>query len=440
MQNYAMNVAVPIVARELGVAIADVSWVILGYTLVITATLIAAGRLGDLWGTRRAFLAGLSLYFVGSTLSGFAPSLPWLFAARIVQGLGASLSVANQLALSSQAASPSRRGRIISLIWVVAMAGQVTGPAIGGIVTDLWGWRYVFWLNGPLALIVIGWIWRLFPRDQASPRERSLDLPGVGLFAVAVGLLLLTINRGPSWGLGISLGLVLLISFLFIAFYKRERATKLPMLDLSLFRVTGFPALLGTGMANHAAVSGVLFLAPFYLIERQGLTAGQAGAVVIPMSVVLMVVSGSSGMVSDRWGTRGPMAIGMTCMAIALLGIALALPLLTPPLLVLGLLLFGFGTGLFVVPNQSAIMAVGAQGQLGLVGGISNTARYVGIAGGVALVGALYSVGRQWHPDDPHLGFQLAFGTLAFLLGLSATVTALQGRHSSPEIAGATPG
>jgi MFS family permease len=322
----------------------------------------------------------------------------------------------------------------------MANAGMVMGPAVGGLLTDLWGWRFVFWANVPVIFALLVWCLRFSPAHAPARGERSLDLPGLGLFGGAIGLLLFTINRAPNWGIEspVTIGLALAAVLLGVAFIRRERSTPTPMLDLSLFARPAFATAIGSGMANHVAVAGVLFLVPFFLVEQHGLRAGPAGLIVIPMSILMMCIAAGSGLVSDRLGTKTPSVLGLVCMSAALVGVMQLVDRLTPSSTIVCLLLFGLGTGLFTVPNTAAVMSAASRDRLGVIGGIVHTARYVGIIGGIALVGALYTVGYLWDPSDPFLGYRIAFGALAALVGLGAVLTVVQGvpeetePHASP--------
>jgi EmrB/QacA subfamily drug resistance transporter len=430
LQNTAMNVIAPIIGRELGIPIADVSWVILAYTVAVTATLVTAGRLGDLLGTRRVFRAGLVIYLVGSVLCGLAPTLPMLLVLRIGQAIGGSLVVANQIALVTRGGSPHQRGQLIGIITILANIGQISGPVLGGLLADTIGWRFIFWINAPAVMVALFFSTRYLADDPPSPRQVHLDAGGMTLFAALAVSSIVALNRAPTWGFAAPATLALVVGsgLLATAFVLHERSTTDPMLDITLFENRAFSAAIASAVANFLALSGLTFLLPYFLLQEQGYSAGAAGATMAPLAIASLVVSTWSGWLADRIGSRIPATIGMGCTTLALVAIDWALENQSPAIVIAALVMVGIGTSLFTVPNTSAVVGAVSPDRIGVVGGISQTARYVGTIGGVALAGAVYS-GALAAIGSSIEAFHFAFAILAAIAAVGAGLSVVRGKE-----------
>jgi MFS family permease len=427
LQNAALNVCIPLAARDFGVGIADVSLIVLTYLLTIGATLITAGRLGDVFGSKRVFQLGIGVYLAGSALAGFAPNLPILLVLRVAQGVGASCLISNEIALAARAASPSRRGQAVGIIWMLANFGQLAGPLLGGLLGDTIGWRAVFWANTPIAVALLLLGHRFIAPDPQAETRPSLDLAGALLFAGAMVALLGALNRAPIWGFvaPLTVGLVLAAVGLTAALVWHENRAASPMLDLRLFRNPVFAAAIGGALANYLAFQGLLFLAPFALIDLHGLSAAQAGAVLAPMALTTVVVAYVAGWLADRVGALILETVGLICLCVAPIGLAFVgsvSALEMGPYLILA----GLGTSLVSVPNANATIAAVPRTQIGLVGGIIHAVRYVGLLGGVALTGAIVSVADR--SDGGASGYSASYVALAAVAVCGLMITLARGR------------
>ncbi len=436
LQNSAMNVAGPVLARDFAVDVSDASAVTLVYTIPIAATLIAGGRMGDVFGARKMFRFGVGLYLVTSAMAGLAPGLGPLLLVRVLQSVGATLVVSNQLGLAARSVGALRRGEVFGILNLMAYAGQVSGPVVGGLLTAGFGWRSLFWMNVPLALGLLVWGIAHIPSDTPSGRARALDLPGAALFAGAVAAILFAINRSPAWGPTSPqvLGLVAVSIVFGIAFVYRETRTAVPMLDLTLFRRGNFSAAVGSSIANFVANSGVVLLLPFYLVEGQNLGVEQAGMALVPLSLLMAMTAPMSGRLGDRVGPRIPSIVGMLLLSLSVGAIAL-FPFFVPvPGLLVILAVAGVGIGLFTSANTTVIMGTVPQDRLGVAGGIVHTARYIGLTAGVALAGAVYVLVAQADavPTGSLLAYRVAFAVLAVIAGAGAVMLALA--RSAPRV------
>jgi MFS family permease len=364
-----VNVALPTIGRELGAEVGRLQWIVNGYVLAITATLLLAGRLGDRAGHRAVYAGGLLVFTLGSALCGLAPGLAPLVAARVVQALGASAMMAIGPAVVTAAFPPERRGRALGTVGTVVAIGLTAGPPLGGLVVSSLSWRWVFYVNLPVGLAGAAWALRTLPR-----------------------------GGGASGG---------------------------PLVDLSLFRIPVFSYGLVAGFLSYAAMFSQTLLTPFLLARVLGLPAAALGLVLVSVPLALSVASPLSGWISDRFGGRGLQAAGMAILAGALVALSFAGPGDGVGSVAARLALAGLGMGLFQSPNNVAIMSALPRARLGSGGGLLATARNGGMAAGIAVAGALVSLrgGAGGEPDGFLAGWALALragAALAILAGASS--------------------
>lgn len=347
-----VNVALPTLQRAFDTSVAGAGWISLAYLLTLTLLLLPFGRLGDAWGRRRIYLAGLALFVAGSALCGLAPSAGFLVAARVVQGAGASMVASNAAAIVTAVFPPEMRGRGLGSIGAVVGLGLTVGPPLGGLLLEVAGWPAIFLVNlpvGALALILGG---RLLPPD-------------------------------PPAGGGA----------------KLERA---PLLDPALLRDRGFAGALGAQFLAFVALFAAVFLAPFYLENVTGLRPGEVGRVLVVVPLLLFLVAPLAGALSDRVGTRRLAAGGL---ALNALGLLLLAGLVTRggarPAgvveMVAGLFVIGLGQGAFQPPNSSLAMGAAPPDRLGLAGALVATMRNFGMVIGIALAASTYQMREAAH-------------------------------------------
>ncbi|HEY6002329.1 MAG TPA: MFS transporter [Anaeromyxobacter sp.] len=365
-----VNVALPTIGVELRAHVHELEWIVNGYLLAITVTLIVMGRLGDKLGYRAVYTGGLLVFTLGSALCGGAPGLPALVASRVLQALGASAMMAIGPAVVTAAFPAQMRGRALGAIGTTVALGLTLGPPIGGLILSHLSWRWVFYVNLPVGIAGAAWALRVLSRE------------------------------GGSGG---------------------------PLVDLSIFKIPAFTVGLVAGFLSYAAMFSQTFLTPFLLARVHGLSPGRLGLYLASVPIALSISSPFAGWLSDRFGARLLPAFGMLVLAGGLFALSLAGP--GTPVLGVAARLFvaGVGMGLFQAPNNATVMGALPRARLGSGGGLLATARNAGMATGVAIAGTLFALraGQDAAGREFLAGYALSLragATLAVLAALASLV------------------
>src|SRR5215212_7473624 len=350
-------IALPDLERALGTSLLQLVWVILAYMIASTVLVLTAGRLSDLFGRKKAYVAGFVVFGLASLGAGFAGDGTELILWRILQGIGGAFLFANAAALVTDAFPRRQLGLAMGTNTMVAAIGLVLGPVLGGALVAI-SWEWVFWFNVPLGLAAALWGWVVL-RDLATPdTTRGLDLPGVMTFVVGLTGLTLAVSKGgiAGWNdpvviVGLIAGAVLLPAFVLI-----EHRSRAPMLDLGIFRNRLFAAATGAAFINGLSRFALMFLFVFYFQGVEGDDPVLAGVKLAPMALGMLVASPLAGIWADRHGSRTLAAAGMVVSAAGLalmttLGVDTAYWQST-----LWLALVGIGSGMFNSPNTAAMM------------------------------------------------------------------------------------
>ncbi len=402
-QTSALNAILPFVARSFGVDLPTIQWVVLAYLIVSSGLLLAFGRLGDMIGQRRLFLAGFAVFIGGSLLSSLAPDLAWLIATRIVQSVGGGMITSSSSPLITKTLPPSHRGRGLSAQIVMVYFGLSAGPGMGGILADTVGWRWVFLVNVPLGLLAAAVTLAAVPRDETIISKQPFDWAGALTFMIALTSLFFLMGSDKHWqrlpgGHAILTIVFVLATAVFVAVELRRLE---PMLDLKLFKSRFFSAATTSAMINYIGYSALAFMVPFYLVDGIGYGATSAGVLIMAMPVAMMIVAPVSGWFSDKVGPRIPASLGMVLLAG---GIFLVSRLGATPSqneIVARLMLAGVGLGLFSSANNSAIMGEVPMDRQGVANGVVSTARQLGMMLGVAATTAIF---KAKYPSYSALG------------------------------------
>ena len=387
-----VNIAVPAIAGSFGTPVGGpIEWVVIAYLVAIAATLLSFSRLADLHGRERVWVAGLAVFTGGSVLSGLAPSLILLVAARALQGVGASLIFAPALALIFDAFPTGQRGQALGLNAVIVSLGTTAGPTLGGLITESLGWRWIFFVNLPLGLIGLVLARRVFS-FHAADEGRPFDIAGAAALGLSLAGLSLGLSFGSEWGwTSPALALTLAASLgAFVGAVVLERRRRDPVVDFGqlVSRRLGLP--LASFLFSILALFAVGFLLPLYTEELRGLTPLAAGLLMTPYSLGLALASPISGRLADRGRARwlGPLGLGLAATGLIVLagvGVRTALPFIA-----LWLAVSGVGQGLFLSPNTRDIMSAVPADRSGEASGLIATTRVVGQTLSVAVAGALF--------------------------------------------------
>jgi EmrB/QacA subfamily drug resistance transporter len=391
-------------------------------------------------GRREVFLGGFVLFAGASALCGLAPGVGWLIAARVLQGVGGALMQANTAALLTQAFPPSERGRALGLNGSIVSVGLLSGPVIGGFITQHFGWRWAFYVNVPISAIAAPVGWRLL-RPSPVLKDQRFDPLGAALFLLSAVVLLLGLNQGETWGwtsLAI-VGLLVLAVVSAAAFIYVERRVVQPTVDLSLFRNRGFSAAAASAFLSFLAISPVTLLMPFYFQLVLGLQPDETGLLLVAIPATVAVLAPLSGTLSDKLGSR---LIASAGMAVETLGLAtlIFLPASGSPLWAAArLAIVGVGLAFFQSPNSSALFGSVPRSRLGTVGGFQALTRNLGQSVGQVIAAAAWTIvvlsaangaaptAVEAPPEAMMAGFRAVF-TWSAVLGTVAIFTSLLGR------------
>lgn len=411
---FAMNLALPRIAQEFGESPSDLQWVISVYMLALGAFMVPAGRMGDIFGRRRALLTGVAMFGGASVACALAPSVSLLVAFRAVQGLGAALIFPVSVSVLTNAYDAAKAGRAIGLAYGIAGLGNAAGPLVGGLLTGTVGWRWIFWLNVPLALasFVLGARHITESFDETAPRR--IDITGLALVTAGIALFTLAFDRAPDWGwlsvptLGVFTGAVLALA----VFVAVENRVRWPLIDLSLFRTGRFTILVVAGTVANVAYAVVIFLSTLELQQVRGLDPLAAGLVFLGPSTGAAI----GGVMAGRLATgRSPVAVmGNTSVVAALCLAALAAG---GPwwFHVAALSACGFSLGLVYAFTTVATQAVVRPERAGEAAGVTLTALVTAGGVGIAMAATIFEV-LQREGMSPAAAIAVILGAVSALL------------------------
>lgn len=388
-----VNVALPAIRDDLDASFGELQWVIDAYALTLAATLLAAGTLADRHGRRAVFVAGLLVFTASSALCGGAGSGAALDVARGLQGIGAAAMFACSLALLAHEFRGAERGVAFGVWGAITGAALAIGPLVGGLLVDGAGWRWIFLVNVPLGLALAWLALRVVPESR-DEQARPLDLPGMATFAVACFLATFALIRGneDGWGSAPIAGALAAAAVALIAFVAIERRAEEPMLPLALFRIPAFTGTALVAFAQSVALYPLLLFLAIYFQGALGLSAAGTGLRMLPLTLVLLAVAPLSGRLTSRVALRIPLTLGLVLIGCALLLMMAGLSegsgwtALLP-----GMIVGGLAIGTISPALAAAMVSVLPVERGGLASGVNNTFRQLGIAIGVAGLGAIFA-------------------------------------------------
>ena len=434
LDNTVVNVALPSIERDLHVSISSLEWVVTAYALTFAALLITGGKLGDLYGRKRIFIIGIAIFTLSSLACGLAPSAGFLIGARAVQGVGAALMNPASLSIITATFPPRERGQAIGIWAGVSAMALAIGPLVGGLIVDNINWNWIFFINVPVGIAGIAVSQLVIRESRDTSHEQSIDIPGLvlssaGLFALSYALIE---GNKHGWTSPEILGLFAAAAALLVAFVLVEHFQRLPMLDLSLFRIGSFTGANLVAMLVSLGMFGVFFFVSLYIQNILGFSPTKAGASFLPMTLLIIVVAPMAGKASDKIGSRWLMGTGMTLVGISLLlyqrvGLDSTFGTLLP-----AMLLGGVGMAMTMSPMTAAAMGSVTVDKAGVGYGVLNSFRQLGGSLGIALMGAILAsflhhpagspAAAQDFVDGLHAALAVAAG-VTFAAAIVAVVT-----------------
>ncbi len=397
LEDTAVSVALPNIRQDLGIGLGGLEWIVNAYTLALAVLVLPAGKLADAYGRRRAFIAGLALFAAASLAAGLAPSAETLIAARALQGVGAAFSASSALAIISASFSKEERGAALG-VWAGASAvGLAVGPWVGAMLTEMFGWDWVFLINVPLGILAIAAA-RLFIAESAG-RKSSPGLPwlAVALWAGVLASLLTALTNAAmvGWVATETIALALTAAVLLAVLVMVERRAPQRLVDPSLLHDPEVRGANLLSLLSTAVMCNLFFFIPLYLQLVLGYSVVEAGTALLPLTAMIVVVAPIAGRLSDRIGRRAPIVAGLLLLAAGLIVLSSLGEHSGAPLIIGGLALAGVGIGLITSPITAAALDGTARDSSGESSGLLNTSRMVGLSLGIALMGAFVAGGSD---------------------------------------------
>jgi len=426
------NVGLPTLARAFNASFQQVQWIVLAYLLAITSLIVSVGRLGDITGRRRLLLAGILLFTVASVLCGVAPTLSLLIAARAAQGLGAAVMMALTMAFVGEAVPKARTGSAMGLLGTMSAVGTALGPSLGGVLIAGFGWPAIFFVNVPLGVLAFVLAQRYLPADGRASRADQAGFDHVGTLLLALTLaayaLAMTIGRGRFGPVNVALlaaaalGLGLFVS--------AEAGAASPLIRLTRFRDPVLSASLAMSALVSTVIMATLVVGPFYLSRALGLETAVVGIVLSVGPVVAALTGVPAGRIVDRFGASRMTVSGLAGMAVGCS--ALALGPVTPRIAgyVIPIVVITASYALFQAANNTAVMTDVSADQRGVISGMLNLSRNLGLVTGASVMGAVFALASRAGdfttapPDAVATGMRVTFAVAAALV-VAALVIAL---------------
>ena len=418
------NVGLPTFARAFNASFQAVQWIVIAYLLAVTTLIVSVGRLGDVIGRRRLLLAGIALFTVASIVCGGAPALWLLIAARAAQGLGAAIMMALTMAFVGEMVPKSKTGSAMGLLGSMSAIGTALGPSLGGVLIAGLNWRAIFFVNVPLGALTLLLAYRYLPLDRELPIADRPAFDMLGTFMLAVTLaayaLAMTIGRGSFGPLNLALLFAAVLGIaLFILVEARAAA---PLIRLAIFRDPALSASLAMSAVVSTVVMATLVVGPFYLSRALGLDAARVGLVLSVGPLVAALTGLPAGRLADRVGAQRMTIIGLLGIAVG----SFILSLLPPTFGIAGyiapIVVLTAGYALFQTANNTAVMASVSPDQRGVVSGLLNLSRNLGLITGASAMGAVFALASgsidvtTARPEAVATGLRITFAVAASLV------------------------
>jgi EmrB/QacA subfamily drug resistance transporter len=434
LDSLVVTTALGTIRADLGASIGMLQWTVNAYNLCFAVLLLTGAALGDRFGRRRMFIAGIGLFVVASAVCGTARSPAWLIAGRALQGAGAALVMPLAMALLGAAFPREQRGRALGIFGGVTGLALIAGPVLGGAIAEGFAWQWIFWINMPIGLVMLVLVRMRVPESHGP--SAALDIGGLVLVSGAAFGVVWGVMRGNSAGWAAPEVVAALIAgvLLAVAFVGFELRTAEPMLPMRLFRARGFAAGVISSLLFYAGMYGVLFFVAQFFQTAQGFGPLGAGLRMLPWTATLFVFAPLGGRLVNRIGERALVAGGLLLQAFGMAWIAaIATPDVAYVALVLPMILAGAGVSLAMPAAQNAVISAVAPAEIGKASGAFNMFRFLGGAFGItSLVAVFDHTGGLNSPQAFSSGFATAVGVAAVLSAAGAIAgLGLPARHQA---------
>lgn len=380
-----VNVALPFMSKKLNVSMASIEWVVTSYLIIISATILIFGRIGDIKGKTTVFKYGLIIFAFGSLLCGISNSLNFLVLSRIVQAIGAAMTMATNQGIITQIFPGNERGRALGISGTFVALGTLVGPPLGGFIISILSWHYIFLINIPVGIITFIFAIKILPKSSKAKKE-SLDIKGAVLFFIFVVTLFGAMIIGQQTGYGNAYIIIsIIISIVsFILFVLAQNRSSEPLLDFSIFKNRVFSINVLCAFISFTALSCVNIIHPFYLQDVLKYSPAKTGMIMTVYPLTLSLVAPISGYLSDKIGSKILTLSGLIFVTIGFAFMSNLKEVSSVYAIVISVAILGMGNGLFQSPNNSLVMSTVPKHKLGIAGSVNALVRNLGFVFGVS--------------------------------------------------------
>jgi len=404
-----VNISLPSISKYFSSDIATVSWVSISYLLVLSSTLITFGRVADIRGYKKIYLAGFAIFTIGSLACGLSSSVFMLIGFRVLEGAGAAMLQAIGGAMVVRYLPEKMRGTAFGILTTSAAVGLAAGTPLGGFLSQFYSWHWIFFVNIPVGIFAIILALTILPHDNKEVAEARFDLPGSGMLLIALVSFIFFLNMGTnlgwlSWGI---LASIAVSTAAWAGFIFNERKARRPLINLGFFRNRNFSMAVAVAMLVLLMGQGSWYAFPFYLELEKGFAANIAGLILLVPTILMMVCGPIAGFLSDRVGPRIISILGSLALITAFLIFSIMGAKTTLTVIIVALAIEGIGIGLVMPANFNLIMGMSTRGDEAVVSSVVNTVRNMGAVMGIAMVTLIFlsvlaAAGISAANIDPH--------------------------------------
>jgi EmrB/QacA subfamily drug resistance transporter len=424
------NVGLPTLAQVFNASFQHVQWIVLAYLLAITTLIVSVGRLGDLTGRRRLLLTGIGLFTLASALCGFAPTLWMLIGARALQGIGAAIMMALTMAFVGETVTKAKTGSAMGLLGTMSAIGTAMGPSLGGLLIDGFGWQAIFLITVPLGLLTLVLAHRYLPADRQKPKTDRAGFDPLGTLLLALTLaayaLAMTLGRG-SFG-PFNIALLLAAGGGVCLFVFTEARVTSPLIRLAMFRDPVLSGSLAMSLLVATVMMATLVVGPFYLAHGLGLDAVLVGLVLSVGPFVAALTGVPAGRIADRFGAPRMTSAGLIAMATGCLTLSVLPETFGIGGYLLPMVVITLGYALFQTANNTAVMADVQPDQRGVISGMLNLSRNLGLITGASALGAVFALASASvdiataRPEAVASGLRITFAVALVLIAVALAI------------------